>query len=133
MELIKIEMTDAAVEIDMPIYSREMRLHNCQSILGNDIGYPFDDAAFAELCENIQFLERHRAVLAPSIDEAWRTHAIVNVAAVGIRRIALERVSEPGWWYIVGDEPSEKAARAANREMMWVVDALKLKDLRVAA
>jgi hypothetical protein len=47
-------------------------------------------------------------VLAPSIDEAWRTHAMVNVAAVGIRRLELERVSEPGWWYVVGENPRKR-------------------------
>jgi hypothetical protein len=84
-----------------------MRLLDCRSVLGN-IGYPFDAAAFAELRDNIEFLERHRAVLAPSIDEAWRTHAMVNVAAVGIRRLELERVSEPGWWYVVGENPRKR-------------------------
>lgn len=130
-----VEMIDTEGNIpagmDIPIYGQQMRLFDCQSV-GNDIGYPFDAAAFAELCENIEFLECHRAVLAPSIDEPWRTHAIVNVAAVGIRRLDLERVSEPGWCYIVGDEPSERAVRAANREMMSVVDSLKLKALPVA-
>src|SRR6202035_4823432 len=77
--------------MDIPIYGQQMRLFDCQSVLGNDIGYPFEAAAFAELCENIERLERHRAVLAPSIDEPWRTHAIVNVAAVGIRRLDLKR------------------------------------------